>query len=56
MSLNDYKEAKARWLEWLDGDPVHSINGQLSQLLWEDAVFRSFNEARKDTETKTKPA
>jgi hypothetical protein len=52
MSLNDYKEAKARWLEWLDGDPVHSINGQLSQLLWEDAVFRSFNEARKDTETK----
>lgn len=50
MSLDDYRAAHARWLEWLDGDPVHSINGQLSQLMWQDAVFRTFNEARKATQ------
>ncbi|MGH6966613.1 MAG: hypothetical protein ACREE0_19195 [Phenylobacterium sp.] len=50
MSLEEYRLAHERWLEWLDGDPVHSINGQLSQLMWQDAVFRTFNEARKDTE------
>lgn len=50
MSLEDYRAAHARWLDWLDGDPVHSINGQLSQLMWQDAVFRTFNEARKDTD------
>jgi hypothetical protein len=51
MSLDEYRKAHARWMEWLDGDPVHSINGQLSQLMWQDAVFRTFNEARKDTRT-----
>lgn len=51
MDLEEYRAAHARWLEWLDGDPVHSINGQLSQLLWQDAAFRTFNEARKITQT-----
>jgi len=51
MSLDDYRAAHRRWLDWLDGDPVHSINGQLSQLMWQDAVFRTFNEARKATAT-----
>lgn len=51
MSLDDYRAAHARWMEWLDGDPVHSINGQLSQLMWQDAVFRTFNEARKATQS-----
>jgi hypothetical protein len=45
-TLADYKAAPARWLEWLDGDAEHSINGQLNQLFWQDAVFRSFNYAR----------
>ena len=49
MSLDDYRAAHTRWIEWLDGDPVHSINGQLSQLMWQDAVFRTLNEARKAT-------
>lgn len=48
MALKDYLAAKARWLGWLDGDEHHSINGQLSQLLWQDAVFRSFNAARAE--------
>ena len=46
MSLQAFIDAKARWLVWLNGDELHSINGQLSQLLWQDAVFRSFNAAR----------
>lgn len=51
MGLEDYRAAHTRWLDWLDGDPVHSINGQLSQLFWQDAAFRTFNEARKATAT-----
>ena len=46
MSVEAFIEAKARWMNWLDGDE-HSINGQLSQLLWNDAVFRCFNELRR---------
>jgi hypothetical protein len=45
--LPELRTARARWLEWLDGDEIHSINGQLSQLLWNDTVFRVFNEARR---------
>jgi hypothetical protein len=46
-SLEVYRATHARWLDWLDGDPEHSINGQISQLFWQDAVFRSFNLARR---------
>lgn len=46
QSLEAYRQASARWFEWLDGDPQHSIAGQLSQLLWHDVVFRALNHAR----------
>ena len=44
MSSDDYRTAHARWMEWLDCDPARSINVQISQLIWQDAVFRTFNE------------
>src|SRR3954447_6200604 len=42
-----YRQAVTRWFEWLHADPEHSISSQLSDLLWQDAVFRVFNEARR---------
>lgn len=46
-SIKAYKAAHARWQEWLGNDGQHAISGQLSQLFWQDAAFRTFNEARK---------
>lgn len=45
--VEELKAARARWKDWLDGDPLHSINHQLSTLFWQDAIFRLFNHARK---------
>lgn len=43
---NEFRDARKRWLTWLSEDEEHSISGQLSQLLWQDAAFRTFNQAR----------
>ena len=45
--LTRYRENAERWFEWIDGDPEHSISRQLSALMWNDAVFRTLNEARR---------
>ena len=42
----EFCEARERWLTWLSRDKEHSITGQLSQLFWQDAAFRTFNQAR----------
>lgn len=47
ISIEAYKAAHARWQEWLGKDGQHAISGQLSELFWQDAAFRTFNEARK---------
>lgn len=45
--LSRYRDLAANWFEWLDGDPEQSISRQLSALMWNDAVFRTLNEARR---------
>ncbi|MBL6458445.1 hypothetical protein JMJ55_24205 [Belnapia sp. T6] len=43
--LADFRKARAEWVDLLEKDPLHSVSRQLSGLVWQDAVFRLFNEA-----------
>jgi len=42
-----FRDRLRRWKEHVGGTDVHSIESQISNLLWDDAVFRTFNEARR---------
>jgi len=42
-----FRDRLRRWKEHVGGTDVHSIENQISNLLWDDAVFRTFNEARR---------
>lgn len=42
-----YRDCAASWDELLHGDEEHSVSGQFSDMLWQDAAWRSLNEARK---------
>ena len=45
--LLHYRAKRSEWIRLLDGDPVHSIAQQISAMLWNDAAYRVFNEARR---------
>jgi len=45
--LESFRAKRSEWLRLLEGDPVHSVSSQLSAMLWNDAAYRSFNEARR---------
>lgn len=47
LGLVEYRRKRLQWLSWLQGDPHHSISGQLYRLMRHDAAFRLFNEARR---------
>lgn len=53
--LNKFREIRARWLEQLNGDDLHSIWKQLPTLFWNDTVFRVVNEARKIAQSNPHP-
>ena len=46
----EYEQFKAKrdqWNEWLVGEDRHSIRNQIVQMIWDGAVFRVINEARR---------
>ncbi len=45
--LRQYREKRNRWIEILSEDEEHSIVFQINQMIWNDAVFRMINHARK---------
>jgi hypothetical protein len=47
VRLAEYRTKRLEWLAMLDHDDEHSVTGQLSSLLWQDAVFHLFNEMRR---------
>lgn len=46
-ALAKYRAKRTDWLHMLVGDKQHSISTQISEMLWNDAVFRTVNEARR---------
>ncbi len=47
----ELKKKFEEWREWLWGEDTHSIRRQILNMIWDAAVFRSINEARKYPET-----
>lgn len=45
--LVTFRAKRAEWLSLFDRDPIHPISHQISAMLWNDAAYRSFNEARR---------
>ena len=45
--LTDYREKRSEWIGWLERDVYHSIWDQIHSIMWNDAVYRTFNEARR---------
>lgn len=46
--LRRFREKRAEWITWLRGDDPHSIWRQITSLLWDDVLFRTVNDLRKD--------
>lgn len=45
--LSEFRTKIEQWDELLNGDESHAISGQFSDMLWQDAAWRSANEARR---------
>ncbi len=46
-ALAAFRGCRKRWYEWLFGDDQHSISKQITTIVWDDAIFRTLNEARR---------
>lgn len=42
-----YRRCRERWSAWLFGEDEHSISQQITSVSWDDAIFRTLNEARR---------
>lgn len=49
--LNEFREKSSEWMDWLERDVHHNIWGQIHSLMWNDAAYRSLNEARRFAST-----
>lgn len=45
--LRLYREKRSEWLYLMNDDPDHAVWRQITTMLWNDAVFRMTNEARR---------
>lgn len=45
--LVEFRAKRIEWVDLLEKDKLHSVSEQLSSLVWQDAVFRLFNEGRR---------
>lgn len=41
VATEDFTAKRVEWLRMLNGDPIHSISRQVTEILWNDAVFRN---------------
>jgi len=47
-ALAIFRTKRANWNNWLFKDSL-SVSNQIRYMLWKDAIFRTFNEARRLT-------
>lgn len=45
--LTKFRKKRSKWMDWLERDVHHNIWGQIHSLMWNDAAYRSLNEARR---------
>lgn len=46
-ALAEFQEKRKLWSAWLRDDKYHAIRKQIAEMVWNDAVFRVLNDARK---------
>ena len=54
-SLAVFRNKMRRWHQTLTGDDIHSIFNQIQDMIWNDTVYRTFNEARLLSEETNDP-
>ena len=47
--LTLFIQKRDEWARCIIGDAPHAVNRQITHILWNDTVFRTFNEARRLT-------
>lgn len=45
--LSAFREKRSEWMGWLERDVHHNIWDQIHSIMWNDAAYRSLNEARR---------
>ncbi len=45
--LTEFRDKRSEWMDWLEQDVPHNIWGQIHSIMWNDAAYRSLNEARR---------
>ncbi len=45
--LTEFRDKRSAWMDWLERDVHHNIWGQIHSIMWNDAAYRSLNEARR---------
>ncbi len=45
--LPEFREKRSEWIDWLERDAHHNIWEQIHSIMWNDAAYRSLNEARR---------
>ena len=55
-SLAVFRNKMRRWHQILTGDDIHSIFNQIQDMIWNDTVYRTFNEARRLSEETNDPS
>jgi AbiU2 len=55
-SLAVFRNKIRRWCQILTGDDIHSIFNQIQDMVWNDTVYRTFNEARRLSEETNDPS
>lgn len=55
-SLAVFRYRIRRWHQILAGDDIHSIFNQIQDMIWNDTVYRTFNEARRLSEETNDPS
>ncbi|MCP4326954.1 MAG: hypothetical protein GY791_00760 [Alphaproteobacteria bacterium] len=45
--LTEFRAKRSEWKSWLERDVHHNIWGQIHAIMWNDAAYRSLNEARR---------
>jgi len=42
-----FEQKRKEWIQWLLGKDRHSIDNQIARILWDTAIFKTINEARR---------
>jgi len=45
--LTEFREKRSEWMDWLERDVQHNIWSQIHSIMWNDAAYRSLDEARR---------